>query len=173
MDEMNKNTASDLVQGYERAKTRRQGWERLWQDCYDLTLPQRGGFVHQPQAGRVRTDQIFDATAMDAVDQLAASMLGNLTPIWSQWFGLKPGPDLSDAEADRLAPILEKAAKTVQDHFDRSNFAVEIHQCYLDLIVGGTGSLYFEEAQPGEFSAFKFKAIALQDVAFEEGESGY
>lgn len=173
MDEMNKNTASDLVQGYERAKTRRQGWERLWQDCYDLTLPQRGGFVPQPQAGRVRTDQIFDATAMDAVDQLAASMLGNLTPIWSQWFGLKPGPDLSDAEADRLAPILEKAAKTVQDHFDRSNFAVEIHQCYLDLIVGGTGSLYFEEAQPGEFSAFKFKAIALQDVAFEEGESGY
>lgn len=162
-----------LLAGYERAKNRRKNWEGLWQDCYDLTLPQRGGFTQGMVSGALRTDQIFDATALDAVDQLAASLLANLTPIWSQWFGLKPGPDVSDAEADKLAPILEKAAKTVQDHFDRSNFAVEIHQCYLDLIVGGSASLYFEETQPGEFSAFKFKAIALKDVLLEEGESGY
>lgn len=166
-------TLTPVIAGYERAKARRKNWEGLWQDCYDLTLPQRGGFKHESLNGAPRTDKIFDATALDAVDQLAASMLGNLTPIWSQWFGLKPGPDLSDAEADRLAPILEKAAKTVQDHFDRSNFAVEIHQCYLDLIVGGSASLYFEESQPGEFLAFKFKAQALKDILLEEGESGY
>jgi hypothetical protein len=110
---------------------------------------------------------------MDAADQLASSMLGNLTPTWSQWFGLKPGPDLSSAEAERLAPLLEKAAKTIQDHFDRSNFAVEIHQCYLDLIVGGTASLYFEESQPGSFSAFKFSAAPLNAIVLEEGDNGY
>ncbi len=32
---------------------------------------------------------------------------------------------MSVSEAQNLAPILEKAAKTIQDHFDRSNFAVE------------------------------------------------
>jgi hypothetical protein len=50
---------------------------------------------------------------------------------------------------------------------------VEIHQCYLDLIVGGTASLSFEEAPAGEFSAFRFSAIPLTNVILDEGESGY
>jgi len=162
-----------FLERYESAAKRRGQWEKLWQDCYDYTLPQRSGFTSAMRAGEERTGNIYDATAMDAVDQLAASMLGNLTPSWSQWFGLKPGPDLSDVEAERLAPLLEKAAKTIQDHFDRSNFAVEIHQCYLDLIVGGTASLYFEEAEVGGFSAFRFNAVPLQNIVLEENESGY
>lgn len=162
-----------LLSGYQRAQSRRSNWTKLWQECYDYALPQRADFNKGFVPGASRTEQIFDATALDATDQLAASLLGNLTPIWSQWFGLKPGPDLSPEEAGKLSPILEKAAKTIQDHFDRSNFAVEIHQCYLDLIVGGTASLYFEESQPGGFSAFKFKSIPLSEVVLEEGESGY
>lgn len=162
-----------LMARFDKAKQRRQKWEPLWQDCYDFVLPQRGGFNGLDQTGKSGVEKIYDATAMDAADQLAASMLGNLTPSWSQWFGLKPGPDLNTAEAEALAPILEKAAKTIQDHFDRSNFAVEIHQCYLDLIIGGTASLCFEENDPGSFSAFRFAAIPLSDVYLEEGTGGY
>jgi hypothetical protein len=162
-----------LLSRYHAARGKRGAWEKLWQDCYDYALPQRGGFLYEQTPGSIRTDKIFDATALDAVDQLAASLLGNLTPIWAQWFGLKPGPDLSPPEAERLSPILEKAAKTIQDHFDRSNFAMEIHQCYLDLVVGGTASLCFEEAPPGSFSAFHFSAVPLTHLVLEEGESGY
>ncbi len=162
-----------VLKRFESAQGQRDNWVNLWEECYDYALPQRGGFSSELRAGGRRTDTIYDATAMDAADQLASSMLGSLTPTWSQWFGLKPGPDLSAEEAERLAPILEKAAKTIQDHFDRSNFAVEIHQCYLDLIVGGTASLYFEESEPGSFSAFKFSAVPLTHVVLEEGENGY
>ena len=162
-----------LLQRYESAKNRRDEWTGLWQDCYDYALPQRGGFNAPLAAGKARTNQVYDGTAMDAAEQLAASLLGNLTPTWSQWFGLKPGPDLSPAEADALAPVLEKAAKTIQAHFDRSNFSVEIHQCYLDLVVGGSAALSFEEAEPGGFSAFQFGAIPLSQVVMEEGVSGY
>ncbi len=162
-----------LMTRYGSASKRRSLWEKLWQDCYDYALPQRGGFLGEMLPGGRKGEKIFDATAVDAVDQLAASMLGNLTPIWSQWFGLKPGPDLSPEEAESLAPVLEKAAKTIQDHFDRSNFAVEIHQCYLDLVVGGTASLNFQESAPGSFSAFKFSAAPLSHIVLEEGESGY
>lgn len=161
-----------LLERFSQAKVRREKWEPLWQECYDFVLPQRGGFDGIDQAGRTKTESIYDATAMDAADQLAASLLGNLTPSWSQWFGLKPGPDLSAREAESLAPILEKAARTIQDHFDRSNFAVEIHQCYMDLIIGGTASLCFEENDPGSFSAFRFHAIPLSDIYLEEGASG-
>jgi hypothetical protein len=162
-----------LLTRYDTAARRRGDWEKLWQECYDFALPQRGGFTFAAPFGGNKFARIYDATALDAVDQLAASLLGNLTPIWSQWFGLKPGPDLSSQEAELLAPVLERAGKTVQDHFDRSNFAVEIHQCYLDLIVGGTASMFFEEAAPGGFSAFRFSAVSLTEAVLEEGEGGY
>ena len=164
--------AQALTKRHDGAKKRRDEWVTLWKDCYDYALPQRGGFAHGLNAGKSRTNRIYDATAMDAADQLAASLLANLTPSWSQWFGLKPGPDLTPAEADALSPVLEKAAKTIQAHFDRSNFSVEIHQCYLDLVVGGTASLSFEENDPGTQSAFHFSAIPLKDVVLEEGASG-
>lgn len=164
---------SALIERFRRAKTRRDGWESHWQECYDYALPQRGDFTHIQRPGNSRTDRLYDGTALDAVDQLAASLLGNLTPPWTQWFGFKPGPDLNAEEAEALAPVLEEAAKTIQAHFDRSNFSVEIHQCYLDLVVGGTATLYLEEAAPGAFSAFKFTAIPLSDVVLEEGKNGF
>lgn len=162
-----------LLARYEAARGRRDPWLKLWQECYEFALPERGGFQSVPTDGQPRFNRLYDGTALDAVDQLAASLLGNLTPTWSQWFGLKPGPDLTPEEADALAPVLEKAAKTIQAHFDRSNFAVEIHQCYLDLIVGGTASLLFEEAPPGEYSAFRFAAVPLSQIVLEEGAGGY
>ena len=171
-DVMNKNT-QEIVRRYKTALKRRSHWNKLWQDSYDYALPQRGAFTNTPEPGSARNQKIYDATAMDAAEQLAASLLASLTPTWSQWFGLKPGPDLSEEEAEALAPVLEEAAKTIQSHFDRSNFAVEIHQCYLDLIVGGTASLYFEESETGDFSAFKFTSVPLSQVVLEEGASGF
>jgi hypothetical protein len=172
----NHNT-QDILQSvlnrYERARARRGTWESHWQECYDYALPGRGGFTYAHTPGDKRTDHLYDGTALDAVDQLAASLLGNLTPPWTPWFGFKPGPDLTPAEADALAPVLEDAAKIVQAHFDRSNFSVEMHQCYLDLVVGGTAALFFEETAPGSFSAFQFTAVPLTDIALEEGENGY
>ncbi len=162
-----------LLRRYSQAKERRSSWETTWQDCYDHALPQRGDFTRTYTPGRIRIDRLYDGTALDAVDQLAASLLGHLTPPWTQWFGFKPGPDLSAAEAQALAPVLEDSAKIIQAHFDRSNFTVEMHQCFLDLVVGGTAALYFEEAEPGAFSAFKFTAVPLPDIMLEEGEGGF
>lgn len=163
---------ASLIARYETARRQRGPWESLWQDCYDYALPQRGGFGFDPGAGNRRSERLYDATALDAVDQLAASLLGHLTPPWTPWFGLKPGPELTPAEAQAIAPVLEKATRIMQGHFDRSNFIVEIHQCFLDLVVGGTASLAFEENDPGLYSAFRFSSVPLHDVVLEEGGSG-
>ncbi len=114
-----------LRRRYETARAKRGQWESLWQDAYKYALPQRQGFGSAQQPGENRMERLYDGTALDAVEQLAASLLGNLMPPWTQWFGLKPGPDLSVSQAESLAPVLEKAARTIQAHFDRSNFVVE------------------------------------------------
>lgn len=164
-------SAEAVLRRYESAKARRQSWESLWRESYEYALPQRNGFANAT-AGQRQTDRLFDGTALDAVEQLAASLMGNLTPPWTQWFGLKPGPDLSPADATALAPALEQAGRTLQAHFDRSNFIVEIHQAYLDLIVGGTAALSIDETEPGAFSAFRFTCVPLSQIVLEEGEYG-
>ena len=157
-----------IIDGYEQAKSRRNSWVTLWKDCYDHALPQQESFDDYT-VGQNKTDHIYDGTAMDAVEQLAASLLGNLTPPWSQWFGFTPGPEMSVEDSQLLAPALEKAGRLLQSHLDKSNFTTEMHQSFLDLVVGGTATLLFEEAQPGGYSAFKFKAIPLSEIALDEG----
>ena len=161
-----------MLARYRRAREQRSAWESLWQECYDFALPTRDTAVRPGSAGARRWDRIFDGTAPDAVDQLAASLMAQLTPPWTRWMGLAAGPDVTDDERPALVAELERANSILQSHFDRSNFAVEMHQCYLDLVTAGTSSLLFEEMPAGESSAFRFTAVPLAQVIVEEGPTG-
>lgn len=165
-------TPKDAVQRYKRAKERRATWESHWEECYEYCLPHRDAGLRHSIPGGKRGDRVFDGTAPDAVDQLAASLMAQLTPPWTHWLGFSVGPEANDIERQELAIELEKSTAVLQSHFDRSNFSVEIHQCYLDLVTAGTASLLLEEAPPGERSAFRFTAIPLAQVVLEEGPSG-
>lgn len=169
---MSEITPAGVVGRYRQAKERRSTWESHWQECYDYALPQRDGITRHGIPGEKKTDKLFDGTAPDAVEQLAASLLAQLTPPWARWFGLTVGAEVTPEERDALAPELEITAAVLQSHFERSNFAVEMHQCYLDLVTAGTASLLFEEAAPGDASAFRFTAVPLSQVVLEEGVTG-
>jgi len=159
-----------IAQRHRRAIERRQHWEGVWRDCYTYALPQRDSAVGETTPGSVKTARLFDGTAPDGVERLAASLLAELTPPWSRWFSLVPGRAVGDSDDD--AVLLEDAAEIVRAHFERSNFAVEMHQAFLDLVTVGTASLLFEEAAPGAPSAFQFASVPLGEAAFEEGPDG-
>jgi hypothetical protein len=161
-----------IIDRFQRARQRRATWESHWQECYDFALPQRDSTLHRARPGERKTDKLFDGTAPDAVDQLAASLMAQLTPPWSSWFGFCVGPDADATLRGALAPDLERMTRIVQAHFDRSNFVVEMHQCYLDLVTVGTACLMFEEAAGGEDSAFRFTAVPVAQVVLEEGAAG-
>ena len=65
-----------------------------------------------------------------------------------------------------------ETTETVQGHFDRSNFAVEIHQAFLDLTTIGSATLLFEEAPLGGLSAFRLSAVPMSEMYFEAGPDG-
>lgn len=148
-----------MLARYAHTLEARRPMEALWQGCYAMALP-------RPDSGA----QVFDATAADAAEQLAASLLGELTPPWSRWFGLAPAH--GSAEDPATLAALEAAAATLQRHFDRSNFGIEMHQAFLDLVVAGTGVLLVEEAPLGEASAFRFAAVPLRSAVLAEGADG-
>lgn len=160
-----------LFKRFKRAREARSRWEGVWQDAYDFTLPHRARLRTRGTPGR-EADKLFDATAPDAVDQLAASLLARLTPPWSRWFGFSAGDEVPPEEYRNAAEQLEIITSTMQNHIDRSNFAVEMHQCFLDLVTVGSASLLFEEAPAGDDSAFRFTAVPLEQVYFEESSSG-
>lgn len=161
-----------IIAHFESARERRGVWAAHWRDCYDYALPQRDGVVGEETAGARKVDRLFDGTAPDAVEQLAASLLSELTPPWAQWFGFGPGVDMSAADRALLTPELDRAATVMKAHFDKSNFSVEVHQCYLDLVTAGTASLMFEETEVGSASAFRFSSEPLKNVVVEEGPAG-
>ncbi|MFT8246359.1 portal protein [Roseomonas sp. BN140053] len=157
-------TPDAILARHAAALEARRPWEGVWRECYEhvlATTPGSGG------------PTLFDATAADAAEQLSASLLAELTPPWSRWFGLSPGRELAEGPDGRAAAeALENAADTLQGHLDRSSFALEMHQAFLDLVVAGTGVLLVEEAAPGEMSALRFQAVPLRECVLEEGASG-
>jgi len=157
---------ADLLARYRAARERRAAWEPLWRDCYAHALPRRNA-----QRGSA-VESTYDGTAADAVEQLAASLLAELTPPWSSWLGLEPAAAVTPAEARALAPMLEEATRQTLAQFHRSNFAVELHQCFLDLACIGTATLAFEEAPTGGHGAFSFTAVPADDVFVEAGPGG-
>lgn len=162
-------STQDLYKRFLKAKARRDSLESTWRECYAFSLPQREGVFSETVS---QTDTLFDGTAPDSVDQLAASMLSELTPAWNRWFDLSVGADLYGEEARQAAQTLENISNVMQGHFDRSSFVVELHQCFLDLVTVGTACLLFEEEKIGGASAFKFTAVPLSELYVEEGRSG-
>ena len=105
-----------ILARHARAAERRRPLEATWQACYDHALPAHGAAP------------LFDATAADAAEQLAASLLAELAPPWSRWFALAPARGIRDAAEQALAATLAEVADTLQGHLDRSNLALELHQ---------------------------------------------
>lgn len=166
-------TPEAVRKGFDRAKERRQAWEPLWRECYAYALPQRGlGLGAEFAPARRANENLFDGTAPDAVEQLAASLLAELTPPWSPWFSLRPGHDVPDAGRGEIAVRLEEMTARIRGHFERSNFAVEMHQCFLDLATVGTATLLFREAPVGDASAFRFAAVPAAELYVDGDQNG-
>jgi len=162
---------SGLRTRYQKAVARRRNWLSHWQECYEFALPQRNGAAEQTSGGK-RLDRVFDATAPDAVEQLAASLMAEITPPAGGWFDLEPGGNVPGDDRQVLTEQLGRAVRILQGHFDRSNFAVEMHQAFLDLVTAGTACLRLEKADLHSPSAFRFAAVPLRDLAFEERSDG-
>jgi hypothetical protein len=160
-----------LRQRYQKAIGARRNWVSHWQECYEFALPQRNGAANQIN-GSKRLDRVFDATAPDAVEQLAASLMAEITPPGGGWFDLEAGGNVASTDRDVLSEQLGRAVRILQGHFDRSNFAVEMHQAFLDLVTAGTACLRLEKADSNCPSAFRFGAVPLRELAFEERSDG-
>ena len=136
-----------LQQMYARALNMRAPWIKRWDDARRYTTPTSDEDMAT----------LFDSTAADAADNLAASIYSLITPPESLWMTLVPESDMS--------PNPELATSVFRANLNDSNFYTTIHQCYMDLVIMGTACLFMAENPIGASSAFSFTAIPMYDIA--------
>ena len=137
---------NNLEQMYRRALDVRAPWLARWDAAMRYTMPTSDADA-----------TLFDATAADAVDNLAASIYSLMTPPESLWLTLIPESDAS--------PDADAATAALRANLNDSNFYTTIHQCYLDLVILGTACLFMSETPIGASSAFSFTAVPMRDIA--------
>lgn len=146
-----KNNPNNLMRMYRRALDLRAPWLNRWDGARRYAMPTADD----------DTATLFDATAADAADNLAASIYSLMTPPESLWINLVRESDAAPDAAPALAAL--------RSNLNDSNFYTTIHQCYMDLVVLGTACLFMAENPIGAASAFSFTAIPMQDIAILPG----
>ena len=132
---------------YKRALDMRAPWVSRWESARRYTMPTVDDDIAT----------LYDATASDAADNLAASIYTLMTPPESLWLNLVPESTSS--------PDAQRATHILRSHLNDSNFYTTIHQCYMDLVVLGTACLFMSETPIGASSAFSFTSIPMTDIA--------
>lgn len=161
--------ADEIIQRTDGLKSRRMNFERLWQEVSELVLPRRADFTAVQAQGAGRGRKLFETTAVNAAELLAAGLHGLMTNPAGKWFSLSVGKNKKTPE---IAEWLIEAEQVIADEIVRPSvgFATNIHEVYLDLAVLGTAGLYVGWDEKND--ALLFQSRFLGELYLEENAAG-
>lgn len=155
----------------DRMKAARSSIEAEWQDVKDLVRPYGQDFNRSSNASDNKVDQIYDGTAPEALEQLAAGLHSFLTNPVDQWcsFGYNQ-PQKEASEETKL--WLQDATNAVHAVFsnDASCFHQSVHEVYLDMPSFGTG--FISQEWSPKLGVPKFRSHATASCWIEEDYEG-
>ena len=150
---------------FEKAKTIRQHFEDVFDDCYEFTMPMRETFKSKT-IGERRDEKIFDETAVVGVQEFASRLQQGLVPNFARWADFAAGSEIPIDERDEINNELDFITEYVFEVLQNSNFAQEVHESFMDLAVG-TGILHVSEGDA--INPVSFSAIPLPHVVLDVG----
>lgn len=167
-------TAASIVKAYNRLKGKRSTWEAVWQDLADYIIPNKANIARRSSPGAKTTVNLYDSTAINSCELLAANLHGTMTNPATVWFGLQMRDDELQAD-EEVQEWLEECAKRMMKALNQSNFNSEVQECFLDLVAFGTGCLYEEQKEPGfggRFGGLTFRSFSVGQFVIEEDADG-
>lgn len=155
---------------YSRAKAGRASAEGVFQRIRDLCYPSGDPFQSRETPGSSNRSQVYDNTAEQAADLLAAALIGSLVNPALDWFGLRAQDGALNDRDDvkRYLAQVQTAIRMVTDSPD-SRFLLEMHEAILDLVHYGSGVLFIGE-RVGRLP--QFDARPLSECVLLEGPDG-
>src|SRR3990167_7587639 len=129
------------------------------QEIAERVIPHKSNISKLLSPGERQTREIFDSTAIDAANTLAASIHGTLTPSTQPWLSIR----IRQEELNDLAEVkdwLEDCSRRIHAALRQSNWTTAVHEMYLDLVgPAAMGCLFVEEKPPlvtGGVGGFRF-----------------
>ncbi len=164
-------TAQELIRQNDKLTTERSNFDSLWQEIANYMVPHKRNIVTQSAPGTKQTTYIYDSTAIDASQDLAAWLHSSLTSMSMEWFSLRFGAYNVDKDAEIW---LEDCKQKQFDALRASNFEKEIISCYLDLVTFCTAGLFSDEAPRNRagFGGFVFHSLVPGKYAIAEASDG-
>ena len=130
----------EIRKRYDTLVSQRKTVEDVWEIINKLVVPFRGDFFRDISSEHSVTwrdnREVFDSTAIDACNTLAASIHGSLTSPAIRWFELQFRDQNLNEDRDSRA-WLEAAAEKCFYALQDSNFNLEANETYLDLVSYG------------------------------------
>ena len=157
-----------MLQRYEKALSIRREFEELYDEIFEYCLPQRQGFKNY-SAGQRRDDKIFDETEVVGIQEFASRLQSGLTPNFARWADFVTGSEVPEEERDDVNNALDGVTDYVFEILQTSNFAQEIHECFIDLALG-TAVLLVTEGDA--VNPVRFQSIPLPHVVLDTGPDG-
>lgn len=161
-----------LIKRHDRLKADRASWEAMWQELATYLLPSKTDFIAYVTKGEKRAAEVYDSTAIHALQILSASLHGSLTSPSTKWFGLRFRQDELN-EMKEAKDWLEDCAQGIFQELNKSNFSTEVAEAYQDMVAFGTAALQFDaRAEGGQFGGFNFRAVHLGEIVIAEDKDG-
>jgi len=154
---------NDLMKREKAAWSDKTQWSALYDDAYALARPQMN--LQNETKGAVKQATVYDSTLQNSTVKLASLLQSTITPPFTEWAKLIPGPFLTE-NRDEAIKKLEYISKAVFAAIGISSFDAAIGEFYLDYIIG-TGAMLVLEGD--DTNPLKFITVPIQQLALEEG----
>lgn len=160
-------TEQEALKYISEATTDRQlhiPWQR---DVYRYCMPWR----KRPMEWKQQHDQddLFDSTAIEALNDFSADMQSTFTPIEDDWLDIEPAESLQGFTVAQLAPKLKEYQTAIFSEVRRSNFHEATQEAYPDL-AAGTCAMVIQDYDIN--APFQCQAIPITDLLITRGVYG-
>ena len=153
----------------------KDNWRALKTDAYSLALPARNPYHGNVDGhdystpGQPKMDKVFDSTLMLSTIRFANRLQSDLTPPFTKWGSLVPGPFVPEQAKEELKIILSDMTTKAFAAIHASNFDTAINEFYLELAIG-TGDMMISDGN--DQRPVRFTAVPNSQIAHEEGPWG-
>lgn len=171
-------TEDEFLKRFKAAKQRRENWNDLLTEAYDLYLPDRQTIVER-SVGQKRKTNLFDNTGVNALQEFANAVKQSLLPSHREWAQLKPSPRIEAevalgmanvSEKDELARALGVLNKSLFQYIWDSNFDTATHEAIQDMGVSTGALLVLDSGKASK--PLNFVSVPSSQLYPEAGANG-
>lgn len=148
---MKQNKTQELLRIYRSLKSQREPWDSWWRSLRRYVLPNRPSStdIFQNQQFPQDAEELLDTTAVESCQKLASAHMSYITPSHDVWFKWSAPDHLGGDEAESWYNTCSEIALK---ELTASNFYTEIHECFLDRVAFGTGSMFIGTNKEGRLT---------------------